>query len=306
MCVISPAKLNLGLRIVGRRDDGYHLLESLFWPLDFCDELEILPGSTLRVRTDWSETAPRREGSLPVEKENLVYKTGRALWGDSGSLEIQITKRIPLGAGLGGGSSNAAALLRYALSQGQISGDKAQALALTLGADVPFFLTPQPSWVEGVGEKKSPLSIAPELASLSFLLVFPPFAVPTPSAFKAYREKGAAFESAQGSLFSGGVNAQNLTAYFSVARNSLEPTVKERYPLIADILSRLSGVGSYSGLSGTGSTCYAVFSSWEQAKEKAQELDAFFRNISCSSVLARTYSGPRDGHSKETTWKSPK
>ena len=106
----SPAKLNLGLRIIGRRPDGYHHLESLFWPIDLADDLIVNEEEGEQSTIIWAEDAPMPVGNLPGPEQNLAR---RALSSTGGRGGVSIRKRIPLGAGLGGGSSNAATVLRY-------------------------------------------------------------------------------------------------------------------------------------------------------------------------------------------------
>jgi 4-diphosphocytidyl-2-C-methyl-D-erythritol kinase len=303
LCVNAPAKLNLGLRVIGRREDGYHFLESLFWPVDLSDTLIIQEGP-FSVRTHWADGA-LRTGLLPEEKENLVSRAG-ALLGIP-LAEVQIEKRIPLGAGLGGGSSDAGAFLRWALEKQIASPMQVEHAALSLGADVPFFLRDQPAWVEGVGEKRNWLEVSPAVRdSLSFLLVVPPFEIATPFVFRAFRQNSCVFSESQPGL-RGEVTWENLKPYLAGAENSLEPIVEKNFPLIADILSTLRKTPClYAGLSGSGSTCFAAYASTEQAREKAQELSLFFRRTSCSSVLVKTYAGLRVQQSKESPWKSPK
>ena len=102
---------------MGRRPDGYHLIESLFWPLDFADELHLSESSTLAVSARWQDSAPRQSPGLPQERENLVYRAAEQALGKSG-VKIEIRKRIPMGSGLGGGSSNAGSLLRHLVESG--------------------------------------------------------------------------------------------------------------------------------------------------------------------------------------------
>ncbi len=292
-CVIAPAKLNLGLRIIGRRSDGYHLIESLFWPLDFADEIELVETAGLRVSAIWDALAPRPKPAPPQERENLVYRAAESALGGNCGLDIRILKRIPMGAGLGGGSSNAGSLLRHLASVGRVSDEQAEKSALALGADVPFFLTNQPAWVEGIGERRTPVSVAPAvLKGLTFLLIIPPSSTPTPVIFSKYKSLNVPFAPAARPP-KGLLDWTGLKKYLAKAENSLQGIAALEDPLVADILSQLKKVPSlYSGLSGTGSTCFAVFQTPEKARKIAKDLQPFCRKNGCQSITAGTHIGP--------------
>jgi 4-diphosphocytidyl-2C-methyl-D-erythritol kinase len=149
--VLAYAKLNLVLRVVGRREDGYHLLQSLFCAVDLADEiiLEAIPrGVELLAPPD-----------LGPPQQNLAYRAAQALLGSAGpGVRIHLRKRIPVGAGLGGGSSDAAAVLaglNFLFELGKTV-DELRELGAKLGADVPFFLGKSPAWVEGIGDRSPP------------------------------------------------------------------------------------------------------------------------------------------------------
>jgi 4-diphosphocytidyl-2-C-methyl-D-erythritol kinase len=169
----APAKLNLGLRLMGVRSDGYHLLESIFAPIDLCDELElaIVPGATqveLQVAAAPDARLPEALASVPAGPENLVFRAAERFCrarGVQGRVQIRLEKRIPAGAGLGGGSSDAASVLTglaaLVADDGQPDLEGLEELALELGADVPFFLAPGPALVTGIGERIEPLEGLP-------------------------------------------------------------------------------------------------------------------------------------------------
>lgn len=293
-CVIAPAKLNLGLRLIGRRADGYHLIESLFWPLDFGDEIELHEKKGLRVSASWDASAPRPKPAPPQQRENLVYRAAEIALGADCGLDIRIRKRIPMGAGLGGGSSNAGSLLRHLVENERISVDKAEKSALLLGADVPFFLNHGPAWVEGIGEKRTAVKIAPDvIQKLTFLLIVPPESTPTPIIFSQYRALRVPFAPPSRPPTQGLVDWAVLKQYLAKAENSLQGVAAMESPMVADILSRLKKVPClYSGLSGTGSTCFAVFQTPEKARKIAKELQPFCRKNGCQSITAGTHIGP--------------
>ncbi|NBX77255.1 MAG: hypothetical protein EBQ92_11920 [Proteobacteria bacterium] len=289
----APAKLNLGLRIVGRRSDGYHLLESLFWPISFQDELLIQPSSLSSLSCAWSEDAVFRNVSLHQGEENLVgtLLLGGFGWKPSRGLSVEIKKRIPIGSGLGGVSSNVGSLLRYLCDQNEITQTQAEHLAKQAGADVSFFLNPTPSWVTGVGEVRNPLLLHPGTKdSFYFLLLLFPFATPTPLLFKLFRESNLPFSPSTPMDIKQTWDFISLHRFLECTKNDLEPLAASQSSEISRALESLRITGPlYSGLSGTGSTCFAVYPSKEKRAEAAKELQNLCRDLPCRSVLAETY-----------------
>jgi len=163
----APAKLTLSLRIVGVRPDGFHLLESEMVTIDLADELEFAEGDGLEVVGN---------GAVPADESNLVR---RALRVSGRTAHVRLHKRIPMGGGLGGGSADAAAVLRWA-------GVTDLALAASLGADVPFCLLGGRAMVGGIGEVVKPLPFV----NCEFTLLTPPFGVSTPAVYRAWDELG--------------------------------------------------------------------------------------------------------------------
>lgn len=183
--LFCPAKLNLHLRVTGRRDDGYHLLETLFHAIDLGDDLWAAPSDgplSLTITADDAREA------LPVADDNLVLRAARAFvahTGHRGSFAFHLHKRTPHGGGLGGGSSDAAATLRLCneLTAVPLDSRALHALAAPLGADVPFFLTGGTQWGTGTGTELTPCANAPRL----FLtLLVPPFGCPTAEVYRMY------------------------------------------------------------------------------------------------------------------------
>lgn len=176
----APAKLNLFLHVTGRRPDGYHLLQSVFVPIDWFDLLHIEARSDGRLRRhDLNAALPPDD--LCLRAATLLQKaTGCRLGAD-----IHIDKQIPWGAGMGGGSSDAAQVLR-ALNRLwglDLEGPRLEALALQLGADVPFFIRGCPAWVEGIGEDITPLSLPADLQNTPVAVLKPPSSLPTAAIF---------------------------------------------------------------------------------------------------------------------------
>jgi 4-diphosphocytidyl-2-C-methyl-D-erythritol kinase len=268
--VRAPAKVNFGLRVVGRRADGYHEIESLFVPLDLADEVcvaaESAQRATVRLRL---QATP---AGVPDDAANLAVRAAEAFLAAAGSpldVCIDLEKRVPVAAGLGGGSSDAGAVLR-ALSDilpGAVGPRALARLALDLGADVPFFLDPQPAWVRGVGERIDP---APGLPRLALLLVNPGAAVSTAEVYRAFdvlhpapRSDALARELPDLANLS-----DDLAGLARLLSNDLEAPALRLCPAIARLRARLAAHGALAvGMSGSGATLFGVFESLGAARE---------------------------------------
>jgi len=288
----SPAKINLGLRVVGRRADGYHLLESLFWPINFQDDIYLEKSALPCVNYQWAEDAPMKGVTLFQEKETLAGKVvyGKSLE-DAAPTRVLIKKRIPIGSGLGGVSSNVGTLLKHFRSFLKQNDQSIESQALELGADIPFFLDPRPCWVTGIGEYREPLNLAPEIKTqLFFLLLLFPFASSTPNLFARFREGGSSLSSSIPMDTESLWTLDRLTQFLSKMRNDLEPLAEQEYPDIKIALEVLRPLDPlYCGLSGTGSTCFAIFSSAEKRSKAAKEILPTCRQLSCKTVFAETF-----------------
>jgi len=249
MRVLAPAKVNLYLRVIGRRSDGYHLLDSLMVPVSLFDEItiEATSGQTyIAVTCD--------DAMIPSDETNLAYRAAALLCKETGTqarIFIDLHKHIPAGAGLGGGSSDAAAVLKglNTLLSLKLSEDRLCALGARLGADVPFFIPCRPARVEGIGEI---LTAAPPLPSCWLVIVVPPFGVSTPWAYRRFDELPAA-EKPQAAMVHPWPSPESLV-------NDLERAVIPEYPQIRrmkDALLRLGAEGAL--MSGSGSAVFGVF-----------------------------------------------
>jgi len=296
----APAKLNLGLRVLGRRADGYHLLESLFVPLDLADQVRVRfrdekvlragGSSRIDLSLGW-ESGAEPDFDVPTGEGNIAYRAAREFLQRAGihaSIEIALTKVIPSGAGLGGGSSDAGAVLRAlrerypdALSPGALSG-----LALELGADVPFFLDSGAAHVAGIGEKITRIAGFP---GLGLLLVNPGVSLATAEVFRIYdslepsltpAEPGSTMRALE-SLVSGSKapemslewsprsSLEGLSKGFDAGLlvNDLEASACELCPAVGRLRRRLDDLGArWTGMSGSGATVYGIFADEFEAK----------------------------------------
>jgi 4-diphosphocytidyl-2-C-methyl-D-erythritol kinase len=274
----APAKVNLSLRVLRRRDDGFHEIESLLCPLSIFDTLDLASWADGGIEFTCDDP------TLPAGDDNLVVRAARLFCASCGiepRLRIQLTKRIPHGAGLGGGSSDAATtligldrLFGTELSRGALS-----AMAADLGSDVPFFIYQSAAVVRGRGEHVEPIVFPHELP---LLLIKPPFGVPTPWAYQHWRDsheipevRYAAQDFAWGSLV-----------------NDLELPVFEKYIFLADLKSWLLAQPEVAGalMSGSGATVFALLHEKAGAESLAPRVAAEFgTNLWC--CLCETIGG---------------
>jgi 4-diphosphocytidyl-2-C-methyl-D-erythritol kinase len=247
--VLAPAKLNLFLHITGRRADGYHLLQSVFMLIDWCDTLHFeLRHDGLISRTDLGATAAN---VLPTD--DLTVRAARALQAATGTplgVNISLEKRIPSQAGMGGGSSDAASCLRalQRLWGVRLSPEKLQAIALTLGADVPFFLGSSHAWVEGIGEELTPIQLPPA----QFLVVKPPAGLATPAIFGS-----AALKRDSQTATMLGFAANDNGRVYGFGRNDLQPVAEKLCVPMVQSLDWLAAQGLKGRMTGSGSAVFA-------------------------------------------------
>ena len=266
LVVSAPAKVNLGLRIHGRRADGYHLLESLFVPLDLADrlrvELETLrPDAAGRVTL---AVSGERAAGVPADDSNLAAQAAEAFLGAAGRPDLRVVleleKWIPAQAGLGGGSSDAGAVLRAlaALLPGAVAPAALAALALRLGADVPFFLDPRPALVRGIGEQIEPV---PGLQPLVLLLVHPGIGLATAAVYAAFDAlAGALTPQGPGPTVRPPEGPLEPEALARLLENDLEPAALRLCPPLLRLRKQIAGAGAVAvGMSGSGPTLFGVF-----------------------------------------------
>ncbi len=293
----AQAKLNLGLRVVGRRADGYHLLESLFVPLDLADDvtLRIDPARPARVRFQLRKGPP----NLEADERNLAARAAQnflAAANLAADIRIELTKRIPVGAGMGGGSSDAGAVLRglAAGHPGAVSPDRLAELAVALGADVPYFLDPRPAWVHGIGEAIEPI---PGFPALPVIVATPRPPLDTAAVFRAWDHRQPVDAAAESTALTpegpgrsmpsprttangiGSPEGRELEVWWrrllaeDLLANDLESIAAGLHAGIARLRSEIERSGAQAvGMSGSGPTVFGVFGAAEEARAAAARI----------------------------------
>ncbi|MCX7185396.1 MAG: 4-(cytidine 5'-diphospho)-2-C-methyl-D-erythritol kinase [Nitrosospira sp.] len=252
----APAKLNLFLHVVGRRDDGYHLLQTVFRFLDFSDQLRFAPQENGAIRLHTPTPGVPEENDLCIRAAKLLQQES----GISMGVEISLEKRIPMGGGLGGGSSDAATTL---LALNRLWGldwnrSRLMELGLRLGADVPVFIFGENAFAEGIGEKLTPIMLPPAW----YLVLTPPAHVPTAQ------------------VFTSNELTRNTIPIkippFSVAQghNDLEPVVCRAYPEVARHLQWLRQLDrtTMAAMTGSGACVFAEFANEAEAQRALTQL----------------------------------
>jgi 4-diphosphocytidyl-2-C-methyl-D-erythritol kinase len=261
----APAKLNLFLHVTGRRADGYHELQTLFQLLDWGDAIDIETtddGSIRRVSADYDI----------AEDDDLVLRAATLLQRETGvrqGARLRVHKRVPMGAGLGGGSSDAATVLRVlnrywgcGLNDSELAG-----LGARLGADVPVFIIGHSALATGVGERLEPV----ELGARHYLLVFPGLSIPTRAVFADPELRRDSQPISRAEALAGG------------GRNDCEAVVRKRYPRIAEVMDSLAPWGRPM-LTGTGSAVFLSMASREQANSAARTMKTLYNVRAVSGV----------------------
>jgi 4-diphosphocytidyl-2-C-methyl-D-erythritol kinase len=261
----APAKVNLYLHVVGRRPDGYHLLDSLVVFADLGDRLTVEPDDRLSLTID----GPRAD-AVPPGPDNLVLRAAEALRRECGAravgARIRLTKVLPVAAGIGGGSADAAAALRLlcALWRPDLPPARLHAIASTLGADIPVCLARRPALLAGIGERLTP---APVLAPAWLVLVNPGVPVPTGPIFAGLRGFGPPAPALPVHI----ADAADLAVYLADQRNDLEPPARERAPVVGTVLTALRDRDGclIARMSGSGGTCFGLFADAGAAERAA-------------------------------------
>ncbi len=261
MRIKARAKINLSLDIVDKRDDGYHELDTIFCEIGLCDYITIEKTASKNIALKCSDD------TLSCGEDNLAHKAAKLLMDEfslEGGLSIYIEKNIPMGAGLGGGSSDAAAVLKainsiYSLG---LSDEELKKRAVTLGADVPFFISGGISRAKGIGDVIEPLD---NLKLPSMIVVKPEVSVPTAFAYKAYDLYDNKFHPDIEGLIRA-LYANDINKIFEFVGNSFEGPVFEKYTQIQMVKESLLGLGADACvMTGSGSALFALFENNKKA-----------------------------------------
>ena len=261
MQIRAPGKINLYLQVCGRRGDGYHLIDSLMAPLAVHDVVEVAPAEKLTLEIIGGDTLAQE----PAER-NLVYRAALLLQGmlpTKPGARMVLHKHLPVAAGLGGGSSDAAAVLKGLLPlwHKELSRKKWLKLTEELGADVPFFIDAVPQYVGGIGEALSPV----QLPEVPVLLVNPRIAVPTAEVFRR-GIKNCSGPASKRERFS---DVWELADYLAPLSNDLTENAVDMAPVIAEIIAAIGETEGclLSRMSGSGATCFGLYETMEAAQK---------------------------------------
>ncbi len=272
MKLLAPAKINLYLEVINKREDGYHNIESIMHTVSLCDELEFFKSDTIELVCNKQVCPPQK---------NLVYKTALKLkekFNIKDGIKIVLTKNIPTGAGLGGGSSDAAATI-LALNKCwnlNMSKTDLESFAATIGADVPFFLTGGTAKIEGIGDVVTKINVPHQYY---FVLVKPNFGVSTAEAYSKLKIPLTKINK---------INRITQALQFAVLEkdllkelffNSFENTVFADYPEIQRIKNVLNDLGATSLMSGSGATVFGFVSGRDEAEKIADTLKIYNWNV---------------------------
>ena len=259
MICFPNAKINLGLNIVSKRADGYHNLETVFYPIGLKDALEIVPSMvTEHSRSKSDEKYRFFQSGIPIQgnaTDNLVIKALNLISEekDIPSIDIHLLKKIPFGAGLGGGSADAAFMLRLLNDTFQLeyTDERLMQLAAKIGADCPFFIKNRPAFATGIGDELEDIDV--NLNDYSLVLVKPPVAVPTKEAY-------AMITPHQPDISLKEIVKLPVSEWKSAMKNDFEVSVFKKYPEIDGIKNRLYELGAiYAAMSGSGAAVFGIF-----------------------------------------------
>ena len=283
----SPCKVNLVLNILGKRPDGFHELETLMQPVNLCDRLAFDRLTHGGIEFTCSEP------SLPVDSSNLVVRAAEKFFDTAsirGGVGIHLEKTIPLAAGLGGGSGNAAntLLALNELFEKPLSSDALIGLAASLGSDVPFFFEARPALAVGRGEQVSWLDPFPALSGRAILLVHPGFGISTSWAYQSLGRFPSSLHGRPGRAaeVAGFLSAGDLDGAARGFHNTLETSAHEKFPILALYQEFLRERGAVATLmSGSGSTTFAIFDSCAAAEANVPEFKARFGDACWMRVL---------------------
>ncbi len=255
MTMVARAKINLLLSVLNRREDGYHNIESLMQMVEFGDEVTVACTDVPGIVLDSNRT------DLPTDSGNIAYRAAALMqerFGLGGGFKIVLNKKIPVAAGLAGGSTNAAAVMHLInrLCGLNLSFEELAELGVTLGADVPFCLYGRPALCEGIGEK---LTSVAGLSDCYIVLANPGVAVSTGMIYKALdSENSPCGGNAEALILA--LSEKELSEAFCEMKNVMEPVATGFCPEIATLLAKLKEAGAaHAMMSGSGATCFGIF-----------------------------------------------
>ena len=271
MLSFPNCKINIGLYITNRRTDGYHDLETIFYPItSLHDALEIIPAEQAALHISGKAVQGDKE-------DNIVWKAYKLLQRDFpdkiGELEIHLLKAIPMGAGLGGGSADGAFMLKLLNDYFELGISTEQVIdyALRLGSDCPFFIHNSPQFANGRGELMQPSDI--DLSNYSIVLVCPDVHISTAKAFQMITPRKAPFDLKT-------LTDVPVAEWKKIITNDFEQPVFEQHPVLAEIKQQLYNQGAlYAAMSGSGSTLYGIFPKRQKMELKiVAEVDVFIHD----------------------------
>lgn len=255
MIVFPNCKINLGLRILDKRDDGYHNLLSVFYPVSWCDAVEIRKADLFSISVEGVEIPPSEDLNLCERAFRLLQKKYSIP-----PVEMILLKSIPVGAGLGGGSSDAAFTLKLLdqYFQLRLSANMLMELALELGSDCPFFIFNKPALISGRGEKMQPVEV--NLSGYNLLLIHPGTEVNTSRAYQQLSENRKRQPSTGEGLSIADIVSQPVATWKDCLMNDFEEIIFTRFPEVANLKSMLYQAGAlFASMSGSGSSVFGIF-----------------------------------------------
>ncbi|MCL2416997.1 MAG: 4-(cytidine 5'-diphospho)-2-C-methyl-D-erythritol kinase [Bacteroidales bacterium] len=276
MILFPNAKINLGLFITEKRSDGFHNIETILFPIPLCDALEITvgAGSARPFRSKGGQTLPLQVHGIQIDgnpNENLVWKAYELLKNDFNlpDIRIDLLKKIRFGAGLGGGSADAAFMLKLLNEKFslKISDEKLENYARQIGSDCAFFVKNKPVFAYEKGDKFESISL--DLSGYQLVLICPPIHVSTKTAYQNIVPKPASFSLRE-------LPEIPVKDWKAVLKNDFEPSIFAQYPILSDIKQNLYDSGAeYASMSGSGSSVFGLFGK-EQRFEKNKRLTNHF------------------------------
>ncbi len=282
---LARAKINLDLLITGRRGDGYHLLDSLVVFADFGDQISVRPSDKLSLNISGPFAS-----ALDGERDNIILRAAGRLqekFNIQQGAEIDLVKNLPVSSGIGGGSADAAATIRALMVLWQLSCNEAELnnFALSLGADVPVCLASQTTQMGGVGEILRPVTME---FPLFLLLANPGLSLSTAEIFEARAERGAGFSQSR-SLHATITSLTELTEIIGENGNDLEYDACAARPEIRKLLAHIKQADDciFTGMSGSGATCFGIFPTFGAAKAAADDILRQFPHWWACPVQAR-------------------